>query len=157
MPFFVEDFNFLPFSSFFDFFWSRLKKIRLFILGQSKHVTEQTAFINVIQQQYLSYIVLQPRKLFQRAFTKTPLLDSKHARWKFLEFWSSRIILSVHANVTDAASTMVSTLSSGGGLTSGPGWVIGRIGRVPGGPLHFWAGREFYFLTFVTLVHLLLK
>src|SRR4029434_9864637 len=40
---------------------------------------------------------------------------------------------------------------------SGPGWVIGRIGRVPGGPLHFWAGREFYFLTFVTLVHPLLK
>ena len=40
---------------------------------------------------------------------------------------------------------------------AGPGWVIGRIGRVPGGPLHFWAGREFYFLTFVTLVHLLLK
>src|SRR4029434_6870293 len=33
---------------------------------------------------------------------------------------------------------------------------IGRIVRVPGGPLHFWAGREFYFLTFVTLVHLLL-
>ena len=31
------------------------------------------------------------------------------------------------------------------------------IGRVPGGLLHFWAGREFYFLTFVTLVHLLLK
>ena len=69
-------------------------------------------------KQYLSYIVLQPRKLFQPAFTKTPLLDSKHARWIFLEFWSSRTILSVHANVTDAASTMVSTLSSGGGLTS---------------------------------------
>ena len=40
---------------------------------------------------------------------------------------------------------------------TGPGWVIGRIGRVPGGPLHFWAGREFHFLTFGTLVHLLLK
>src|SRR4029434_5755615 len=39
----------------------------------------------------------------------------------------------------------------------GPGWVIGRIGRVRGGPLHFWAGREFNFLTFVTLVHFLLK
>ena len=27
---------------------------------------------------------------------------------------------------------------------AGPGWVIGRIGRVPGGPLHFWAGRDFF-------------
>src|SRR4029434_6409200 len=69
-------------------------------------------------KQYLSCIVLQPRKLSQSAFTKTPLLDSKHARWIFLEFWSSRTILSVHANATDAASTMVSTVSSGGGLTS---------------------------------------
>ena len=43
------------------------------------------------------------------------------------------------------------------GVWTGPGWVIGRIGRVPGGPLPFWAGREFYFLTFVTLVHILLK
>src|SRR4029434_9653657 len=69
-------------------------------------------------KQYLSCIELQPRKLSQPAFTKTLLLDSKHARWIFLEFWSSRTILSVHANATDDASTMVSTLSSGGGLTS---------------------------------------
>src|SRR4029434_11076862 len=37
-------------------------------------------------------------------------------------------------------------------MPTGPGWVIGRIGRVPGGPLHFWAGRELNVLTFVTLV-----
>ena len=59
------------------------------------HATNQTAFINVTQ--------LLQRKLFQLAFTKTPLLDSKHARWIFLEFCSSQTILSVHANVTDAA------------------------------------------------------
>ena len=59
-------------------------------------------------------------------------------------------LLKRHTGARDLGSLLVAYA-----YHPGPGWVFGRIGRVPGGPLHFWAGREFYFLTFVTLVHLL--
>ena len=84
------------------------------------HATNQTAFIkcytanNTLVALYSNH-ANGLNQLLQKLLCWTPNMQGGY-------FWSfglhGRTILSVHANVTDAVSTMVSTLSSGGGLTS---------------------------------------